>query len=192
MSYQYEVFFSYKRDTQSDAWHYEVKEKLRYWLSQELKQLTVQIFFDTEEIKTGQRWPRRLADALRHSKCIVCIWSPLYFQSKWCVSEWKTFVERENLCQTDLVLPATYHDGESFPPEAQAKQMADFSDYTSTMPSFWKTERAVDFEPLLRKFARDVADLIRRAPKYDDTFPVVEARDDQVKEESVIERPANG
>ena len=26
---------------------------------------------------------------------MVSVWSPLYFQSSWCVSEWKSFLERE-------------------------------------------------------------------------------------------------
>src|SRR5262245_28914738 len=102
MPYQYDAFFSYKRDPQSDPWHHEVKEKLKFWLRQE-NGANVQIFFDTEEIRTGLRWHQKLADALRGSKCIICVWSPAYFQSKWCVSEWKTFVQREKLCNKDLV-----------------------------------------------------------------------------------------
>src|ERR1035441_2037562 len=108
MDYQYDVFFSYKRDPQSDAWHHEVMEKLRYWLKQELSQLDVPVFFDTEEIRTGVRWRNKLAEALTSSKTMICVWSPLYFQSQWCVSEWKTFAARESRVGRELIAPASY------------------------------------------------------------------------------------
>src|SRR5262245_40512338 len=108
MAYQYDAFFSYKRDRESDAWHERVKDKVIYWLKHELQRQDVRIFFDTEEIRTGMRWRQKLADALRHSKCLICVWSPLYFQSKWCVSEWQTFVERGNRLHCQLILPASY------------------------------------------------------------------------------------
>src|ERR1700692_597452 len=157
MAYRYEVFFSYKRDAESDAWHRTVMEKLRYWLKQELNQLEVSIFFDTEEIRTGMRWRAKISDALKVSKIIVCVWSPLYFQSAWCVSEWKTFAERERVSGRELIIPASYHDGNYFPAEARAKQILDLSNYTSTASRFWETEIAVEFERrCLMRFAKDV------------------------------------
>jgi len=192
MDYQYDVFFSYKRDRESDEWHEHVKNKLAHWLRQELGRLEVRIFFDTEEIRTGEHWRQKLGDALKRSRCIVCIWSPLYFRSKWCVSEWMTFVERERLAKRELIMPASYFDGDTFPPNATAKQFLDFSEFASTMPKFWDTESAVEFEEKrLRPFARDLAAMIRRAPPYDDAFPVVEAPDNQVEAEKTIERTAD-
>ena len=191
MSYEYDAFFSYKRDPQSDSWHETVKEKLLFWLRMELHRPDVRIFFDTEDIRTGARWQQKLADSLRRSKCIVCVWSPLYFQSKWCVSEWRTFLEREKACQRELVIPAAYHDGESFPGEATAKQMADFSNYTSIMPRFWDTELAVEFEnKRLKSFAKDLATLIKNSPTFDPHFPLIEAENHDVMQERAIDRIA--
>lgn len=189
MDYQYDAFFSYKRDPQSDIWHEAVKDKLAFWLRMELNQPDVRIFFDKEEIRTGVRWRQKISDALRHSKCLVCVWSPCYFQSKWCISEWWTFREREQIYQCDLVLPASYHDGDFFPCEAQDKQWADFSHYTSTVPSFWNSTLADEFErAYLKVFARDLAALIRGAPAYRDDFPIVEVMDNQIKGEDIIGR----
>jgi hypothetical protein len=56
MVYQYDAFFSYKRDPHSDAWHEAVKDKLAFWLGMELNQSVVRIFFDREEIRTGVHW----------------------------------------------------------------------------------------------------------------------------------------
>lgn len=192
MAYQYDVFFSYKRDRESDDWHEKVKNKLEHWLKHELQRQNVRIFFDTEEITTGMRWRAKLADALKRSRCIACIWSPLYFQSKWCVSEWMTFVRREELVKRELVMPASYFDGDTFPPSATAKQFIDFSEFASTMPKFWETADAVEFESnKLKPFAHALAVAIVNAPNYDDTFPVVEVPDDQVTPEGTIGRPAN-
>ena len=198
MPYEYDAFFSYKRDRESDVWHETVKKKLEYWLKQELQKADVKIFFDTEDISTGRRWREKLTSALKGSRCIICLWSPLYFQSKWCVSEWMTFVQRETFVKqnkqiAELVMPASYFDGDSFPPDAKARQKLDFSEYASTMPKFWDTELAVKFEnERLRRFAHDLAELIRKAPPYDEAFPVVEVKEEQVESEKPIGRPANG
>ena len=103
MNYQYDAFFSYKRDRESDDWHEVVKNKLEFWLKQELERDDVRLFFDREDIRAGMRWRHKMVEALKRSKCIVCLWSPLYFQSKWCGSEWKTFVKREQLAMRPLV-----------------------------------------------------------------------------------------
>lgn len=89
-------------------------------------------------------------------------------------------------------MPASYFDGECFPAEAQAKQMADFSNYTSIMARFWETEPAVEFEKqCLKSFAKDLAGLIRNAPPFDPAFPIIEAEDDQVSKEDAIGRIAS-
>lgn len=191
MGYQYDAFFSYKRDSESDEWHKNVKTKLEFWLKQELQRLDVHIFFDTEEIRTGMQFRQKVTSALKQSRCIVCLWSPLYFQSKWCYSEWMTFVRRGEMVNSQLVMPAHFHDGESFPAAAKVAQYLDFSPFANTMPAFWMTVEAVRFQPLLKQFARDLAVMIREAPPYDDTFPIVEVPDDQIPPEGTIGRPAD-
>lgn len=191
MTYKYDVFFSYKRDPESDEWHRSVMEKLRFWLGHHLVH-NAQIFFDKQEVRTGLQWKNTIEQALRISKTIVCVWSPLYFQSKWCVSEWRTFMAREQAANCDLIMPASFIDGEHFPNEAKAKQYKDFSSYTSTLPTFWQTALAVSFEnDLIKPFARDLAALIKSAPPYNSGFPVVLASDEEVLQEAVIRRIAN-
>jgi hypothetical protein len=192
MTYQYDAYFSYKRDRESNDWHERVKNKLTYWLKHELQRNDVRIFFDTEDIRAGMYWHQRLQDGLIQSKCLVCIWSPLYFQSRWCISEWMTFVDRGNRLHRQLVLPASYFDGETFPPTAKATQILDFSEFASTMPRFWDTEAAVRFEEhRIRPFARDLAELIRGAPPFDEGFTAFLAPDDSIGPEETIGRIAD-
>jgi hypothetical protein len=158
----------------------------------DLNQAEVAVFFDTEDIKTGQRWRAKLQTALKTSRCAVCIWSPLYFKSKWCVSEWTTFERRGEAHGLDLVIPARYHDGEYYPSAAKDRQSLDFSEYASTIPRFWDTEQAVEFERyLLRPFARDLASIIQTAPAFDPDFPIIEASDDLILRDRRIDRVAD-
>jgi hypothetical protein len=190
--YKYDVFFSYRRHPESDEWHRRVKDKLAYWLEIELGKDEVPIFFDTQEIHSGEQWRERLAEALRSSKAMVCFWSPVYFKSQWCVSEWKTFAKREELFGKNLVVPASYHDGERFPPKARDKQKLDISDFTSTAAQFWNTERADRFEEkCLKPFAKDIAALIRKAPPFDPGFPLEEARPEDLVEAQDVGRPGD-
>ena len=123
----------------------------------------------------------------------MCIWSPLYFKSKWCVSEWTSFEQRGQGLNLDLVVPARYFDGDCYPDLAKQRQSLDFSDYASTMPQFWETEHAVEFErTLLRPFAQDLAASIRSAPAFDPQFPIVEADDKLVLKDTPIDRISDG
>jgi TIR domain-containing protein len=190
MDYEYDAFFSYKRDRESDYWHKRVKEKLAYWAKQGFNR-EIRIFFDTEEIQIGQLWEEKIGNALKKSRCIVCFWSPQYFQSKWCVSEWETFLERERIAKRALVVPVSYFDGNTFPPDAKARQFPDVSKFTSTMERFWDTDLAVNFEDeQLKPLADALAVMIRNAPAYKDTFPIVVAKDSHVQPEGTIERAA--
>jgi TIR domain len=194
MGYQYDAFFSYKRDTETDVWHREVKNKLAFWVKQEPGVGTsVRFFFDSEDIRNGMRWRQKLGFALKSSRALVCIWSPQYFRSKWCLSEWKTFTAREQMGNWDLVAPASFFDGENFPRDAKEKQFMDFSDFANTMDAFWRTKAAAKFEKdLLKPFARDLARIICSAPPYDDAFPIIEVPDSEAQGDDTIGRPANG
>jgi len=177
--YEYDVFLSYRRDRLVLEWIVEVEQRLKFWLSQELGGNEARIFVDQDCIEIGDRWPDRLRAAVRSSRCMVGIWSPRYFQSAWCISEWQSFRAREQRLGLDiygLIAPVRFHDGEHFPQEAADVQCADFSEYTSTIPAFWQSQRAVEFEGPLRAFARSVATIIRRTPPFQADWPVVEAQ----------------
>ncbi len=175
--YEYDIFFSYKRDKQSNHWHEKVVSKVEFWLRKELNRSSVDIFFDTEEIKTGDQWKNKIEDSLKRSKCLVPILSPDYFHSSWCRSEWETFREREKMLHLPtggLIIPAIYHDGEHFPQEAKNIQSMDFTEYNSNMVFFWKSEDGYNFEKRkLKAFAGDIAKRIKKAPDYKKDFPIV-------------------
>jgi hypothetical protein len=175
MGYDFEIFFSYKRSPESNSWHSGLKDALAHWVSEELDGEDVRIFFDLENINVGSVWKAKISRALCSSKCLVAVWSPEYFRSKYCVAEWLTFDRRSKLTNRELIAPASRQDGKFFPIDARALQIAKFNDYALIATKFWETAYAAQFEvDLIKPFARDVAKLIREAPDFVDSFPVVD------------------
>lgn len=135
------------------------------------------MFVDEESIETGERWPARLKDGLRHSRCMISVWSPSYFNSAWCMSEWRSFRKREDaigLKSHGLIAPMRFGDGEFFPEEARSVQWTDVAPYTSLLPAFWTSHRALELEDRLKEFAMAVAKIVASAPTFQD-WPIVEA-----------------
>jgi len=198
MGYEFEIFFSYKRSVDSSAWHTGLKDSLAHWVSEELGGGGVHIFFDLEDINVGARWKTKIVNALRSSKCLVAVWSPEYFRSRYCVAEWLTFDKRAKLFDRELIAPASRVDGQFFPIDARALQIAKFNDYALTATKFWETPYAAEFEiQLVKPFARDVAKLIQQAPDFVDDFPIVDIDTDLpetafLKDEIMIRRIVTG
>jgi hypothetical protein len=177
--YRYDVFISYKRDKMIVSWLLEVVTRIRYWLTEELGGRAPKVFFETDTLEDGNRWPDKLREAAQTSRCMVGIWSAAYFQSHWCVSELQSFSQREILAgirRGGLMMPIKYGDGIWFPPEVSDIPLFDLSKYTSTLESFWKTERAVQLEEEMKVFSQQLAQVIERAPGYRHNWPIVEGK----------------
>jgi|ERR1039458_5314020 hypothetical protein len=190
-NYEYDVFFSYKRHPLTRNWTKKVRDLFEYWLTQELGKPDVRMFFDEDSIETGQPWPTVLSEALKHSRCMVCVWSPLYFQSSWCLTEWRSFLERERLSKLPkygLIAPMRFHDGERYPEEAKNTQSVDITQYATTLPGFWDTSRAIELEERLKEFSIDVARMIVEAPAFQRGWPIVPTTPQAPVPQIVLER----
>src|SRR3569623_899980 len=95
MAYQSDVFLSYLTEKPSGTWvHEHFLPYFKHQLGNALNRPAV-IFVDREGIHSGQKWPSRLKEALATSRCIVGIWSQMYFQSEWCRNECGIIHHRE-------------------------------------------------------------------------------------------------
>lgn len=120
MSYEWDVFISYKRHPESREWltdHFQ--PLLAHWLEQELGD-TPKIFRDDANTETGVTWPAHLGQALGKARTLVALWSKTYFHSDWCTLELSTMLgrERDEQLRTEfnpggLVVPVILHDCES-------------------------------------------------------------------------------
>ena len=67
---------------------------------------TFNIFQDVDGIEFGQKWQKRLNEAISTSRFLIPIVTPLFFKSDPCRDELKRFIEHEkNLGRDDLILP---------------------------------------------------------------------------------------
>jgi len=175
--YEYDVFFSYKRHPLTLEWTRGVVRLLRLWLELEVGR-EISVFVDEDCIETGDRWPERLREALKSSRCMVCVWSPPYFRSDWCMSEWQSFRAREKRVRMGshgLIAPIRFHDGEHFPAEARKIEWTDFAPYAFTVPAFWSSSKAQELEERLKvKLVRSVAKIVSNAPPFEPDWPIVE------------------
>jgi hypothetical protein len=93
-------FFSYARANAKRAQDSELVTRFRETLEGEVDQalggsIPEEIcFFDSTDIEAGAQWPATLADALRTSRVAVCLYSPHYFNSRWCGKEMQVFFDR--------------------------------------------------------------------------------------------------
>lgn len=124
--YRFDVFLSYRRSGPGNAgaWvrdHFH--EMLKDCLADELG--SSEVFLDLEA-ETGVRWPSLLRDVLARSKVLVAVWSPPYFQSPWCLAEWRTMEARERALagRTRLVYPLRYSGGDNFSEDARERPSA--------------------------------------------------------------------
>lgn len=127
----------------------------------------------TAEIHVGQKWPIRLKEALAHSRCLVGIWSPLYFQSEWCRAECAIMLHRESqlgfgkITNSDgLVVGIKVNDGDHFPQYARHIQYADFESYFVDGPGFTTTALHVEFQKAIVPLSTQIARIVSIAPVW--------------------------
>lgn len=182
MAYQYDVFVSYKREPYDSQlitpWLFEVLRRIEYWLKQELGGHGVRFFVDQKSVEVGARWPDTLRDALLRAKCLLPVWSPEYFQSSWCLAEWRSFLAREQLHREKdprcrLIVPIKFHDGVWFPDEAKQVQQLDLCPYAATTEAFWRSPRADELDRHLMDFVPMLAEAVDSAPPFDPNWPIM-------------------
>lgn len=179
MSYEYDLFLSYRRDPPVGEWvNNHFYPELLKWLPQEVNR-DASVFKDTDVIIPGALWPQTIRNALLRSRCLLCIWSPDYFWHEWCLAEWKSMVARQRHlgigAQQDtlgLICPVVFHDGQNFPDEVRGTEHADFREYNIPALAFSQTPRYVDFVVKMQRLACSLAQLIRQAPPWEAGWPI--------------------
>jgi hypothetical protein len=172
--YEYDAFFSYKRNRRSDGWHLKLVESIKFWLSEDLAKSNARIFIDNQSIENGLLFDRAIARALNRSAVIISVFSPLYFTSDYCLAEIDAFMKREDHLGADrgsLISCARFHDGDSYPLPYLHMQQDDFSPFANPTKAFWESNAATQFEELIRSFTHRVADKIKAAPPWSQDFP---------------------
>ena len=176
MSYEWDVFLSYKR---SNEWPRFVEQqflpKFKHWLDTALGR-AARIFVDVRDIDTGEDWPYKLAYGLSHSKTMVCLWSAEYFTSRWCELELTQMLARRKSVAgpkgplPPLIIAALLHDSQNLDRELNRIQQFPIQEYSNPwLANGSLTEERLSVE--IERLARQVAGALRQVPAFDESWP---------------------
>ena len=175
--YEYDVFLSYRRSNQWPRFvHQHFFPKFKHWLDARLGHSS-SVFYDAQDIETGESWPYRLAEALARSKVMVCLWSREYFSSDWCAAELGHMLARRGAVTgasgpLPLILAVLLHDGEHIKKNALLSDIQCFPLQEYSNP--WIAEGSATAEILsmrIQALSDHVVHALDRAPEYDPSWP---------------------
>lgn len=106
MSYWF--FLSYARDDNKDGYIKKFFADLRERVAAKTATLNeAEVgFFDGEAIEPGEKWSQELASGLQTSRCFISLFTPTYFQKKFCGKEWAVFESRQESYKATLAAGA--------------------------------------------------------------------------------------
>jgi TIR domain len=179
VAYKHDLFISYRNLIGVSDWVRTVFYKV---LDEKLSAVLTykpSIFLDGH-MKTGTWWKSEIPDALKHSKLLIVILVPRYFESTWCQAELACIEEREKAAGfyrqpgRGLVIPMLYSGRPNLPPSICDRQLRDFSKHTYSGEAFLRSELYLDFEKEMRDFANDLAQWLSGVPAWSDKWPIID------------------
>jgi CheY-like chemotaxis protein len=126
---------------------------------------TFTIFQDVDGIEFGQKWKKRLSEAISTSRFLIPIVTPLFFKSDPCRDELKQFIEHENsLGRDDLILPIYFVTAPVLERPELLNDDALASEISSRQRYDWRVQADLPpNDPLIRRAVRELAEKIAAA-----------------------------
>ncbi|MCP4351103.1 MAG: TIR domain-containing protein [Desulfobacterales bacterium] len=179
MGYHYPAFISYKTGLFSH-WVINIFYPLfSDYLKEELAILEIKAnkpyLCKYHDSYTGTIFPEDLKKAVARSICLIPVWSPSYFCSKWCMSELAVMLNRQrellsirkNKKKKHLIFPVIAKHGENIPEFPHTFRSFDCARYAGR---YTDTSKYHEFEQEVEKFAKDVALAVFEAPSWKDEW----------------------
>ena len=189
MAYKHDVFLSYTTSPPVGDWvHEHLLCFFESYLAQALNRPDANWFVDREGISSGDSWPERINRSLARSRCMVAVWSPLYFKSEWCLHECAVMRHRERQLgyrtmqnPSGLILPINVFDGEHFLDFAKKIKWLDCRKFLRQSKVFKFTPRFMELEDLMIEWiSNDVAKAINNAPPWSEKWETKQWIDDAI------------
>lgn len=178
--YKFDVFISYCRYGSVRNWvlnHF--YPKLRDCLADQYAPIP-KVYID-KSMPRGVHWPSNLRNALQHSKILVPLFTPPYFESKWCLAEWESMRARESMLDLanldrpqGLVYPILYSDSDNFPMAAREISRWDFKDLSTPELVFQESRDWPLFHRRVTSVAEDLVELLKQVPDWRPDWPLIE------------------
>jgi CheY-like chemotaxis protein len=124
-----------------------------------------EIFQDIEGIELGQKWQKRLDEAIDASMFLIPIVTPLFFSSDPCRDELAKFLQHErNLGRDDLILPVYFVSTPNLEKPEQRARDELAQEIASRQLHDWRDEADLDQDdPQIRKAIRELANGVAAA-----------------------------
>lgn len=126
---------------------------------------TFNIFQDVDGIEFGQKWKKRLTEAISISRFLIPIVTPLFFKSDPCRDELKQFIEHEkSLGRDDLILPIYFVTAPVLERPELLKDDTLASEIGSRQRFDWRVQADLPpNDPGIRRAVRELAEKIATA-----------------------------
>lgn len=126
---------------------------------------TFTIFQDIDAIEFGQKWQKRLDEAVSSSRFLIPVVTPLFFKSDACRDELKRFMEHEkDLARDDLILPIYFVTAPVLERPELLKDDALASEISSRQRYDWRVQADLPLnDPQIRSAVRKLAGKIAAA-----------------------------
>jgi CheY-like chemotaxis protein len=126
---------------------------------------TFNIFQDVDGIEFGQKWKKRLTEAISTSRFLIPIVTPLFFKSDPCRDELKQFMEHEkSLGRDDLILPIYFVTAPVLERSELLKDDTLASEIGSRQRYDWRVQADLPpNDPQIRRAVRELAEKIATA-----------------------------
>src|SRR6478672_3749931 len=123
------------------------------------------IFQDVDGIEFGQKWKKRLTEAISTSRFLIPIVTPLFFKSGPCRDELGQFIEHEkSLGRGDLILPIYFVTAPVLERPELLKDDALAAEINSRQRYDWRVQADLPLnDPQIRRAVRELAENIATA-----------------------------
>lgn len=177
--YRFDVFISYSTRGSARKWlmnHF--YPKFQDCLADQAAP-TPTVFLD-KTMRRGVDWPGELEKALLHTKILMVVLTPPYFESRWCMAELHTMQAREKmlgLANADrpqgLIYPILYSDCNNFPEDDDLRRSWwDFKELATPEPVFQESRDWIHFHRKVTELASDLVELLEQVPDWQPDWPV--------------------
>ncbi|MBY5883977.1 toll/interleukin-1 receptor domain-containing protein [Rhizobium leguminosarum] len=185
MTYEYDVFVSYRRVRFQTSWIIDyflprLQEHLSNYTAAQCERPNVRLFFDQTEVSSaartglpsasgiepGTQWQEALIDGIGKSRCMIALYTPNYFHSKWCLSELEAFEKRAAQTGSNIIIPISIFSMKHLPAQAHTRNMFCMDEFVIDGPSFYESKLFPEFIAQMKLVAQKVADAVCNAPTF--------------------------
>jgi len=167
--YVYDLFVSYPKGRLSFDMIRELIENLRIEMVQLVDNF--QIFLDASELLMGDALDKPTQEALKRSKLLLALTTPVYFSRVNSLLEWKTFDQRSQITGVNLTIPVALRGAQMIPSWFQDYQYIDFSEFSLV------TIKSGEYRKNMKIVADQIYGLLRNVPHFNVEWPLASVED---------------